>query len=547
MRLDALFVNGRFHTVDAARPRAQALGVMGEHIVGLDEELDGCSAEVVYDLQGSPVVPGFHDAHYHMSSHGIDLANVRLSPDVVGTLDELYGFVKERATQMPAGAWVQGYGYEAFQLGGHPDPDALDRASGGRPVWLLQASHHGGVASRSALRRIGLGEGDGIPVIDGGYIGVGADGRPNGVLAERATDLIYAQIGPPGFDAFIDALGRGAREAVSMGLTSITEPGIGGGSGSIADLAAFQTARERGLLNLRVTVMPLINELHKLAGGISNGHSFGMNLGLRSGLGDDWLRMGGVKIVSDGALGMRTAALCCDYTDLPGQRGFLLEEADTLRSNILNAAAAGWQVATHAIGDLAVDTVLSAYEEARRAVPHNRLRHRIEHIGLATDEQIKRLRAADIIPVPQGRFLAEFGHNHLAALGEERGQILFRQRGFLDGGLELPGSSDCPIVNGSPILGLHALVNREIPGGRVLNPRERLTPTQALRAFTYGSAYADHQEHRKGSLTRGKLADFVVLTNDPLQVAAKKIDSIRVAATIIGGQIRHGELTEHHR
>ncbi|WP_457256055.1 amidohydrolase [Pedococcus sp. P5_B7] len=547
MRLDALFVNGRFHTVDAARPQAQALGVIGEHIVGLDEELDGCSAEVVYDLQGAPVVPGFHDAHYHMSSHGIDLANVRVTPDVARTLDELYGLVKARATQLPAEAWVQAYGYEAFKLGGHPDPDALDRASGGRPVWLLQASHHGGVASRSALRRIGLGEGDDIPVIDGGYIGVGQDGRPNGVLAERANELVYTQIGPPDFEAFVEALGRGAREAVAMGLTSITEPGIGGGSGSIADLAAFQAARDRGLLNLRVTVMPLINELHKLAGDTPSGNSFGMDLGLRTGLGDDWLRIGGVKIVSDGALGMRTAALCCDYTDVPGQRGFLLEDAEALRSNIVNAAAAGWQVATHAIGDLAVDTVLSAYEEARRAVPHNRMRHRIEHIGLSTDEQIKRLHAADIIPVPQGRFLAEFGHNHLVALGEERGQLLFRQRGFLDGGLELPGSSDCPIVNGSPILGLHALVNREIPGGNVLNPAERLTPTQALRAFTYGSAYADHQEHRKGTLARGKLADFVVLTDDPLQIAPEMIDSIQIAATIIGGQIRHGELAERHR
>ena len=541
MKLDALFVNGRFRTVDPARPNASSLGVIGEHIVGLDEELDGCSADLVYDLQGAPVVPGFHDAHYHLSLHGQELALLDLSPGAAPGLGELYRLVAEHAGELPAGAWVLGTGYEAHQLGGHPDPDSLDRAAGGRPVWLVQKSGHGGVASRSALRRIGLGETDDIRVIDGGHIGTGPDGRPNGILAERAMDLVTAEIGLTPFEEFVDAIARGAREALAMGLTSITEPGIGGW-GSSADLAAFQTARERGVLDLRVTVMPLMSVLHELAGDTSGGPNLALDLGLRTGLGDDWLRIGGVKVLSDGALSMRTAALCCDYTDAPGERGFLIEEAAVLRQQILNAAASGWQVATHAIGDLAVDTVLSAYEEARRVAPQNRMRHRIEHIGLATDEQIKRLHDADVIPVPQGRFLAEFGHNYLAALGEERAQRLFRQRGFLDAGVELPGSSDCPIVNGSPILGLHALVNREIPGGRVLNPAEQLTPAQALRAFTYGSAYADHQEHRKGSLTRGKLADFVVLSDDPLQISPERIGSIQVGATVVGGQLRHGEL-----
>ncbi|MFG2794856.1 amidohydrolase [Streptomyces sp. NPDC048419] len=510
----------------------------------MDEELEGCSTDVIHDLQGAPVVPGLHDAHCHISMYGQELTRLDVSPNAAATLDELYALVAQRAAERPVEGWVLGWGYDALQLGRHPDPDALDRASGGRAVWLVQASRHGGVASRSALRRMGLDRVDRIPVIDGGYIGLGSDGRPDGLIAEQAMALVNDHIRPIPFEEYVEAIGLAAGMAAAAGLTSVTEPGIAGRltGNAASDLAAFQAARDRGLLDLRVTVMPEISALHELIGDAPGGAGYGLSLGLRTGLGDDWLRIGGVKAFSDGAITMRTAALCCDYTDAPGQRGCLVPDSKTLRRQILKAAAAGWQVATHAIGDLAVETVLSAYEETRIASPQNRMRHRIEHIGLATDAQIKRLRIANVVPVPQGRFLDDFGHNYLTALGEERAQFLFRQRGFLDGGLELPGSSDCPIVSGSPLLGLHSLVNREIPGFGVLNPAERLTPAQALRAFTYGSAYADHQEHRKGNLARGKLADFVVLTDDPLEIAPDRLGSIGVVATVVGGHLRHGEL-----
>lgn len=457
----------------------------------------------------------------------------------------VYAAVAEQAAGTPDEQWVLGWGYEEILLGGHPDADALDRASGGRPVWLFQASHHGGSASRSALRRAGVDEGHEVPTIDGGHIAVDRDGRPTGVLAERAMALIYTRIRPFPYEDQVQAIGLACRAAAAKGLTSVTEPGIAGQStgNAATDLAAFQTARDRDLLGIRVTVMPEISALHDLDSAAPGCEGFGLDLGLRSGLGDDRLRIGGVKVFSDGAMTMRTAAMCCDYTDTPGQRGYLLDDADVLRRRILRAARAGWQVATHAIGDLAVETVLAAYEEARAVAPHNRLRHRIEHVGLASDDQIKRMVAADVIPVPQGRFLDELGHNYLRAVGEERGQLLYRQGGFVDAGLELPGSSDCPIADGSPLLGMHALVNREIPGGQVLNPAERLTPAQALRAYTYGSAYADHQEHRKGTLARGKLADFVALTDDLLQIAPDRIGGIGVTATVIGGRIRHGDIT----
>lgn len=544
MKLDALFINGRIRTVDPHRPLARAIGVIGERIVGLDDELAGCTADSVYDLGGAPVVPGLHDAHFHLSHFGLEMSWLDVSPLRTPTLDDLYAAVAARSKDLGRDDWLLGYGYEAQGLGGHPDPDVLDRVTGGRPVWLLQASHHGGVAGRSALRRAGL-DGSDLPVIDGGEIRIGPDGRVNGVLADKAMALIYSLVRPVPFDDAVQAIALATRAAAAMGLTSVTEPGIAGhtSGNAVNDLAAFQSARDNGDLGVRVTVMPEISALHEMGPCAPGTPGYGLDLGLRTGLGDDWLRVGGVKIFSDGALTMRTAALCCDYADAPGQRGFLLHDAETLRRQIVDAARAGWQVATHAIGDLAVETVLASYEEARRVVPGNQMRHRMEHVGLTSDEHIKRMLAAKVLPVPQGRFLDELGHDYLTAIGNERGQILFRQRSFVDAGLELPGSSDCPVVNGSPLLGMHALVNRELPDGEVFNPGERLTPFQALRAFTHGSAYADHQEHRKGTVTRGKLADFVVLSDDPLEVAPQRIREISVAATVIGGDIRHGEIS----
>lgn len=468
---------------------------------------------------------------------------LNLSTDRIGTMDELYSAVALRAQRLGSDRWVLGWGYDELSLGGHPDPDVLDRVAGGRPVWLLQASHHGGTANRAALSRIGL-SGGRIPEIDGGYIGIGPDGLPTGVLADRAMMLIDALIKPVSNNEFVEAIAAASQEAVAKGLTSITEPGLGGGlaGNSASDVAAFQTAYDAGKLDVRVTVMPEISALHDLRRDAPDGSGFGLDLGLRSGLGDDWLRVGGVKIISDGALTMHTAALCGDYLDMPGEQGMLMQDSRELHDTILRAAAAGWQVATHAIGDRAVEAVLRAYEAARAAWPDNRKRHRIEHAALATDGQIARMRTADVIPVPQARFLAEFGHNYLAVLGEERCQILLRQRSFLEAGIQVPGSSDCPVVDGSPLLGMHDLVNRRTRGGRVLGTDERIGAVDALRAFTIGSAYADHQEHRKGTLSRGKLADFVVLSDDPLAVDTGRIGSIGVVATIVGGEVRHGEL-----
>ncbi|MGH3342885.1 MAG: amidohydrolase, partial [Carbonactinosporaceae bacterium] len=292
-------------------------------------------------------------------------------------------------------------------------------------------------------------------------------------------------------------------------------------------------------LRQRATLMPVSGALHA-AGAFEPGHRwFGLDLGLRTGFGDEWLRLGPVKVFSDGSLIGRTAAMRCDYAGEAGNSGFFQEPPEQLRDLIVRAHAYGWQVATHAIGDRAVQLVLDAYEEAQALAPRADARHRIEHCGVASDEQVARIAMLGVVPVPQGRFIGAIGDGMAAALGADRVGDCYRQRSFLEAGITVPGSSDCPVVDGAPLLGIHDMVNQRTDSGAPFNPAEAVTPEQALRAYTHGSAYAVHEEPVKGTLSRGMLADFAVLSDDLLAVAPDRIRDITVGATVVGGRFVH--------
>ncbi|MFD4251407.1 amidohydrolase [Amycolatopsis thermoflava] len=536
MRIDTIITNARITTLDPARPRAHSVGVLHGRIAGFDEELDGVTADARHDLGGAPVVPGFNDAHLHFSMLGKEMTQLDLSAEAAPTLDALYRRVEEWAAGKPDGAWVIGNGYDQNKIGEHPTRQVLDRIAGGRPVYLVHNSNHMAVANTEAFRRAGHPDPDVVTAPPGGSA-VFRDGVHTGLLQEQAMTLVSHVLKPVPQEELVAALEAASAWALRHGLTSVTEPGIGGrliGHGP-ADARAFQTAYERGNLRTRVTAMPFIDAVHDL-GRVDDGlDGWGLDLGLRSGIGDEWFRLGPVKIVSDGSLIGRTAAMCCDYRDSPGNRGFLLAEAEALRENILRGHENGWQIATHAIGDHALDVVLGAYEEAQKRLPRPDARHRVEHVGVASDEQVARIVSAGVIPVPQGRFISALGDGFLAALGADRVERAYRMRSFVEAGVELPGSTDAPVVPGEPLISIHDMVNRRSASGAPIAPGEALTPAQALRAYTIGSAHAVHEETRKGALRRGNLADLTVLSDDLLQVAPDRIRDLQVRATMVGG------------
>ncbi|MEO6084569.1 MAG: amidohydrolase [Umezawaea sp.] len=521
---DLLLTNAEVVTLDG--PDARSVAILGDRIVALED----VPAREVVDLGGAVLVPGFHDAHNHMAWFGLTLSEVDLR---VEDLDELYRAVAEKARSVGPGEWVVGAGYDQNKIGGHPTRAELDRVAPGRKVWLKHTSGHMCVVNTPVLEALGITSGP-VEVV-GGVVDT-----ETGLLQEQAQALVNSLVLPYPVATLVDAIDLAGRQYLAEGITSCVEAGIGGGwiGKSPVEVAAYQAARDQGRLHVRVELMVAVDALRSLAAHVDDGLSLGLDLGIRSGFGDDWLRIGPVKVFSDGSLIGHTSAMCQDFADTPGERGYLQGDAGDLTATIVAAHRSGWRVATHAIGDAAIDLVLDAYELAAREFPRAAPRHRIEHFGVARPDQVTRAAALGVVPVPQGRFVNEIGDGMITALGPERVKWAYRQRSLLDAGLVVPGSSDRPVVRGAPLLGMHDMVNQVTSSGAPFNPAEAVSGLEALRAFTYGSAYASCQEDLKGTITPGKLADLVVLSDNPATVDPARIKDISVLRTMVGGVFR---------
>ena len=311
---DLALVNANVLTMDPARPRASAVAIAGGRIEALDVSPDRLNeAGRVVDLRGATVLPGFHDAHNHMIGFGMSLAEVDLRSSAVGSLDELYAAVARRAETTAQGDWVIGAGYDQNKLGAHPHRDALDQAAPGRRVWLRHTSGHMCVVNSLVLAELGLDAA--ATEFPGGRVATDDGGRPTGLLEERAQLLVGSLVYPYPLAELTQAIGRAAGQYLKEGVTSCTEAGIAGGwvAHSPAELAAYQAARDSGSLGVRVELMAASEVLHPLGAHVGDGLVAGLDLGIKTGFGDDWLRLGAVKIFADGSLVGRTAALIDPY------------------------------------------------------------------------------------------------------------------------------------------------------------------------------------------------------------------------------------------
>ncbi|GAA1322683.1 amidohydrolase [Leucobacter albus] len=539
MRVDAIIENCRIWTGDPGRPEVTELAVLHGRFVGVGD-VTGLDSEHRIDLGGSRVIPGLHDAHHHLGLTGRRLLNVNVRPTAVRSLAELYERIAERAAQSPAGAWVLASGYDQNFLGGeHPTAQGLDAVSGGRPVIVEHVSGHMIVANTAAFAHAGHPGRAGYPDIEGGRVFRDGGGLAEGLLQETAMNPIRDAAAVAARDPRVvsEALRLASEQAVSYGLTSVTEPGVAIdgaiGAGTI-EMDHYLRAVADGTILPRMTVMPFHAALHPIAEGPEGVKS--LDWGIRTGLGDERLRIGPVKIVSDGSLIGRSAAVHDCYCGEPENFGVLQLGPEELRAAILAYHRAGWAVATHAIGDRAIDHVLDAVEAAQRELPRE-VRHRVEHFAIASDEQVARAATLGLIPVPQGVFISDFGDGILAAIGEGRSAGTYRMRSFLDAGMVVPGSTDSPVSDANPFVSIHDLVNRVTSGGRPFGQHERVSVAEAVSAYTYGSAYAVNAEHERGRIVDGQLADFVALSDDIFSVDSMRIRDITVTQTFIGGQL----------
>ena len=531
MKVDAV-IRANIATWDPARPVARAMAVHHGHVVAFDDDAEALASDARQREEHHGLLfPGFHDAHCHTSAFGLSLLELDLSTPPIADLAQLYRAVEERARATPPGEWVVGTGYDQNKLGGrHPELSALDEAGHGHPVWLRHTSTHMCVINSAAAALIELPR-----TVEGGRVVVDDEGRFTGLLEERAQLLVQRVVLPRSLDTLADAIGRAHERYRSEGITSVCDAGVAGGwiGQSPVEVAAYQLARERGLLGVRTTLMVASDVLGALYGHRDDRleGALGLPGGIRTGFGDDWLRIGPVKVFADGSLLGRTCWMEDGFEDDPENTGYPQADPDDLRRTIVGAHSAGWQVATHAIGDRAVRFVLDCYDEALALRPRRDHRHRIEHCGVTSEESLSRIAALGVVPVPQGRFVGEIGDGMRAALGPARTRYAYRLRSFLAAGAVLPASSDRPVVTGRPLLGIRDMVTRRTESGQPFGTEEAVSAEEALRAYSLGSAFAEHAEVGRGALRLGQLADYVVLSEDPRQVAPQDIASIEVLAT----------------
>ncbi|QOV34270.1 amidohydrolase [Streptomyces ferrugineus] len=517
--LCARLTNARFLTMDPDRPVAHDLGIWHGRIAGLDEAVTSLPAREVIDLQGATVLPGFIDAHVHLAWTGFK----QNTPSIAGRtrIDDVLAVVEEAvARRNSPGAWVTIAGYDQRALGRHLTATELDKVSDGHKVFVLHDSGHGCVVNTAVLDLLPAD----IP-------------HEDGFLAERAMGAARALRLPYSQEELAEAIGRAARTCLAEGVTACAEAGVGGTlfGHSPVELGAYQLARDKGLLPLRVQLMVSADRLNPVAAHDADGIPKALDLGLRTGFGDDWLSVGALKIYTDGGMMARTAALGSPYEGLD-HAGQLQDDPEALAETIVEGHLAGWQLAVHAIGDRAADVALNALERAHRLRPRPGARHRIEHAGLIRPDQLPRFARLGVSAVVQPNFLRYFGDDYAAIMGEERAPWLYRGRGFLDHGITLVGSSDRPVADGSPLRAVQFMVERASETGQVIGPDESIAVDEALRAYTVAGAFACHWEDSVGSLAPGKRADLVVLGDDPRRVDISRMGDIEVVATYVDGR-----------
>jgi predicted amidohydrolase YtcJ len=534
-----MLYNGRVYTMDPEHPRAEAVAMAANRIlaVGGDDDVRALlrpKGEEV-NLGGRAVVPGLIDAHVHFGWHSIALYQRRVDLDNVPTKAEALARVAEAARSRPVGDWILGAGWNRNVWAEQEFPTAadLDTVAPDHAVALEDKSHHATWVNSRALEIAGILSTTGDP--PGGEIVRDGSGRPTGMLLESAAELVHAAVPQPGLESMAAALRLGTEHAQRLGMTGFHDPG------HPTVLAALQALRSSGSLGLRALVhIPL------------DGLEAAVHLGLRSGLGDEYVRIGGVKIFADGALGPQTAHMLAPYEGTSDHTGISTLGEDELRTIVRRAREAGLSVAIHAIGDAANRAALDAIQDAGcrahgagNGTPEApSLPDRIEHVQLLHPDDVPRLAELGVVASMQPIHATsdmDMAERHWGS----RCSLAYAWQAVLQSGARLAFGSDCPIETLDPLMGIHAAITRRRtdgrPGPEGWIPGQRLSVVQAVHAYTCGAAYASGESHLKGTISPGKLADMVVLSQDIFRIDPMEVRATRVAMTVYDGQAVYRE------
>lgn len=527
MSNDIVLINGAILTMSPTQPRATAVAIRNGRIVavGNDEECRraaGPHSEVI-DLQGRTATPGLNDAHAHPMGVGFALSGLDITNPPCRSIDDIVELIQARTRSLAAGQWIVGSGYDQGRLREqrHPTRHDLDAISPHHPVLLIRACHHIGVANSVALRIAGIDRNTSDP--DGGAIDHDEHGEVTGVLRESAFALAQAAISAPTEDQIAEAVVLGGKAFLAAGVTSAVEAEVR----HPGELRAYQQLRRENRLPIRGYLMMVIEDT--LDGML--------DLGVRTGFGDDRLRIGPAKLFSDGSIGGHTARMRRPYDGTTDNAGLWMQEPRVMKDRIKQAHKAGFQVGVHAIGDAAIDLMLDAFEEANDEFPRTGARHRIEHCSIVDEQAIKRIARLGVVPIPGTSFLYYFKDTYVRNLGIDRLRYAYGMATFKKHGVIAAASTDAPVVPVSAAIGLQTMMTRRDMSGDLIWPEESISLHDALRAYTVNGAYASFEESIKGTLAPGMVGDVAVFETNLETVSPDEVGSVRIDHTILDGSV----------
>jgi predicted amidohydrolase YtcJ len=531
---DLIITNAKIWTVDKTRPQAEALAVVGERIVavGSATEVDAWHGPQtkILDAKGKLLLPGFNDAHVHFVDGGSGLDEVQLKD--ASSPEEFARRIGERAKATAKGDWVTGGNWDEQKWSPPhlPTKELIDPVTPSTPVWVNRNDGHESLANSFTLRLANITAK--TPDPPGGQIVRDAQGNPTGVLRDAAQSLVEKIRPPMTRTRRMRAIQQGLEHAASLGVTSAQDK-----NPPYDDVKAYAELAEKGELAVRMYVAPMETDWKDQA-----------KIGVRHAFGTPFLRMGAVKGYADGSLGSETAYFFDPYTDDPKSHGLLSEEMhppSAMLARLRGADAAGLQLCIHAIGDRGISMILDMFEQIEKANGKRDRRWRIEHAQHLAAKDFARFAQLGVIASVQPYHAIDDGRWAEKRIGPDRIKRTYAFRTFLDDGVRLAFGTDWPVAPLSPMWGIYAAVTRATLDGKNPDgwvPEQKISVAEAVEAYTLGSAYAEFQEKEKGSITVGKLADFVVLSDDIFKIPPEAVKNVKVQATYLGGRVVYGGL-----
>ena len=518
---DYVVINAKVFTINEDQPQAEAFAVKGDRFTAVGSSSDmrnlASSGTEIIDAEGMTVVPGFIDAHSTPSSAGVNEL-VQVNADL-RSITEIKEVLRQRAAITQEGQWVRAFKYDDTKLAeGRPiNRFDIDEVVPNHPVVVGHRGGHTGVYNSVALALAGVTSE--TPDPPGGRFYRDSNGVLTGLAAERAR-YVFNSLIPS------DSTREQRRDGVKLitelmtkaGLTSVHQTGA-----SRNDMIAYQDARADGGMRFRMYLFPRVQLFEDL-----------VNAGIRTGFGDEVLRIGAVKFSADGSASERTMRMSTPFEGRPDDYGILTMSQEEIHEAVENAHRNDFQIGIHANGDVTIELVLNAYERVQRLWPRNDPRHRIEHCSLVNPALLQRIKDLGVIPAPFYTYVHYHG-NKWVEYGEEKMRWMFAHKSFLDYNIPVAPASDYTPGPFEPMMALQSMVTRKDFDGRVWGPNQRITIDQAMRICTLNGAYASFEENIKGSITAGKLADFVILADDPHDVDPDNIKNIEIVRTVVGG------------